>query len=284
MFVATDVSDARRAALVATAVEPFGGSHCAVNAAAIENETVASARMPRRRLRSHANGERAWRVLVHEARDRGDARQRARRGRARGDRQHRPHELVPAAARPTGLHGVEARRARPHPQSRRTTTPDAGSGSTPSAPARSTRRCCARRWSDAAVTPTTSSARLSLLGRFGRPDEIAAAALWLCSDAASFTMGHAARRRRRDARQLSARSADPRRRVRLRRRADHADHDAARGGRRVARGVDGRDARRADGPAGDLDAGPSVAPRRAWRAGDRRRCRPRSCRSPRRPG
>jgi glucose 1-dehydrogenase len=32
--------------------------------------------------------------------------------------------------------------------------------------------------------------RLSLLGRFGRPDEIAAAALWLCSDAASFTMGH----------------------------------------------------------------------------------------------
>jgi NAD(P)-dependent dehydrogenase (short-subunit alcohol dehydrogenase family) len=34
-------------------------------------------------------------------------------------------------------------------------------------------------------------ARLSLLGRFGRPDEIAAAALWLCSDASSFTVGHA---------------------------------------------------------------------------------------------
>ena len=33
--------------------------------------------------------------------------------------------------------------------------------------------------------------RLSLLGRFGRPDEIAAAALWLCSAASSFTMGHA---------------------------------------------------------------------------------------------
>ncbi len=33
-------------------------------------------------------------------------------------------------------------------------------------------------------------ARLSLLGRFGRPDEIAAAALWLCSDASSFTVGH----------------------------------------------------------------------------------------------
>ena len=33
--------------------------------------------------------------------------------------------------------------------------------------------------------------RLSLLSRFGRPDEIAAAALWLCSDASSFTIGHA---------------------------------------------------------------------------------------------
>ena len=33
--------------------------------------------------------------------------------------------------------------------------------------------------------------RLSLVGRFGTPDEIAAAALWLCSDAASFTLGHA---------------------------------------------------------------------------------------------
>jgi len=32
--------------------------------------------------------------------------------------------------------------------------------------------------------------RLSLVGRFGRPDEIAQAALWLCSDAASFTIGH----------------------------------------------------------------------------------------------
>lgn len=33
--------------------------------------------------------------------------------------------------------------------------------------------------------------RLSPIGRFGRPDEIAAAAMWLCSDASSFTTGHA---------------------------------------------------------------------------------------------
>ncbi|MFK8023901.1 MAG: SDR family NAD(P)-dependent oxidoreductase [Ilumatobacter sp.] len=33
--------------------------------------------------------------------------------------------------------------------------------------------------------------RLSKFGRFGTPDEIADAALWLCSDASSFTTGHA---------------------------------------------------------------------------------------------
>ena len=38
---------------------------------------------------------------------------------------------------------------------------------------------------------TGSADRLSLLGRFGTPEEIAAAALWLCSDASSFTVGHA---------------------------------------------------------------------------------------------
>ncbi len=33
--------------------------------------------------------------------------------------------------------------------------------------------------------------RLSLVGRFGDPSEIAKAALWLCSDDSSFTLGHA---------------------------------------------------------------------------------------------
>ena len=39
--------------------------------------------------------------------------------------------------------------------------------------------------------PQEVAERLSLIGRFGTVDEIAGAALWLCSGAAGFTMGHA---------------------------------------------------------------------------------------------
>lgn len=39
--------------------------------------------------------------------------------------------------------------------------------------------------------PQEVADRLSLIGRFGTVDEIAGAALWLCSGAAGFTMGHA---------------------------------------------------------------------------------------------
>lgn len=39
--------------------------------------------------------------------------------------------------------------------------------------------------------PQEVADRLSLIGRFGTPEEIAAAALWLCSGASAFTIGHA---------------------------------------------------------------------------------------------
>lgn len=39
--------------------------------------------------------------------------------------------------------------------------------------------------------PQEVASRLSLLGRFGTADEIAAATLWLCSSASGFTIGHA---------------------------------------------------------------------------------------------
>ena len=38
--------------------------------------------------------------------------------------------------------------------------------------------------------PKDAVDRLSLIGRFGRPDEIANAALWLCADESSFVIGH----------------------------------------------------------------------------------------------
>lgn len=41
-----------------------------------------------------------------------------------------------------------------------------------------------------AATDATAR-RLSPLGRLGEPDEIARAVLWLCSDEASFVVGHA---------------------------------------------------------------------------------------------
>jgi NAD(P)-dependent dehydrogenase (short-subunit alcohol dehydrogenase family) len=39
--------------------------------------------------------------------------------------------------------------------------------------------------------PDEVAGRLSRFGRFGTPDEIAAAAVWLCSADSSFTTGHA---------------------------------------------------------------------------------------------
>lgn len=38
--------------------------------------------------------------------------------------------------------------------------------------------------------PQEVANRLSLISRFGRPEEIAEATLWLCSDASAFTIGH----------------------------------------------------------------------------------------------
>lgn len=45
--------------------------------------------------------------------------------------------------------------------------------------------------SDYNLTEADFAPQLSLMNRFGRPEEVAQASLWLCSDAASFVTGHA---------------------------------------------------------------------------------------------
>jgi glucose 1-dehydrogenase len=49
-------------------------------------------------------------------------------------------------------------------------------------------RTATERWGS---TPEDMARKLSAFRRFGQPDEIAEAALWLCSDASSFVTGHA---------------------------------------------------------------------------------------------
>jgi NAD(P)-dependent dehydrogenase (short-subunit alcohol dehydrogenase family) len=145
-FERVDVADAGSVEmLVRTAVEMFGGLRCAVNAAAIETETVA----------------------LHECSDESF------------DRIHQPaytaskHAvlgLTRSAAFDYAALGIRVNAICP------------GAIDTPML-----RQAIERRGRD----PHDVVSRLSLLGRFGRPDEIAAAALWLCSDAASFTTGSA---------------------------------------------------------------------------------------------
>jgi len=44
---------------------------------------------------------------------------------------------------------------------------------------------------DTGYTEADFAPALSLFGRFGRPEEVAEASAWLCSDAASYVTGHA---------------------------------------------------------------------------------------------
>ena len=89
-----------------TAVDRYGGLHCAVNAAAIENETAPLHECDDRHVRSDAGRQRARRVPVDEARDRGDARQRLRDGATAAARSS-------TSPRPTrSVHSTTSRRTR----------------------------------------------------------------------------------------------------------------------------------------------------------------------------
>ncbi len=187
VFVRTDVADAdQMKALVATAVERFGGLHRAVNAAAIETETAA----------------------LHECDD--DNFDRMQSVNVRGMFLSMKHEIAAMLGNADGgsiVNIASTNSFRPqHDQPAYTASKHAVIGLTRSAAydysgkgIRINAICpggidtpmlqaaMKRRGRD----PQDVADRLSLLGRFGRPDEIAAAALWLCSDGASYTTGHA---------------------------------------------------------------------------------------------
>jgi NAD(P)-dependent dehydrogenase (short-subunit alcohol dehydrogenase family) len=187
MFTPTDVADASAVEqLIATTTKRFGRLDCAVNAAAIEFETVPLADCADddfdRMMRVNTTG--LFTCMKHELRailDHGDGGSIVNIASSSSFRpqhdqpaytasKHAVLGLTRSAALDYARHGIRINAICP------------GAIDTPMLHAAMERR--GRSAADVAD-------RLSPLGRFGRPDEIAAAALWLCSDASSFTTGHA---------------------------------------------------------------------------------------------
>ncbi len=187
VFVATDVGSAPDVeAMVAVAVDRFGGLDCAVNAAAIEFERGPLAdceddefdRMIRVNLRS------VFLCMKHEI--------KAMLASAKGGRivniastnSFRPQPNQPAyTASKHGVLGLTRSAAIDYASSGiRINAICPGAIDTPML-----RNAIATRHRD----PGDVAQRLTPLHRFGHPDEIADAALWLCSDSSSFVLGHA---------------------------------------------------------------------------------------------
>lgn len=190
-FVRTDVADSDAVrALVGLAVDRFGGLHCAVNAAAIETETAALHEC------DDANFDRMIAVNVRGVFNCMKHEITAMLGNERGDQQRgaivniastnafRPQHDQPAyTASKHAVLGLTRSAALDYSgKGIRINAICPGAIDTPML-----RGAIARRGRD----PKDVANRLSLLGRFGTPDEIAAAALWLCSEGSSYTVGHA---------------------------------------------------------------------------------------------
>lgn len=187
VYVWCDVSSAAAVeAAVGVAVDRFGGLHCAVNAAAIENETLPLADCDDEvfdRMQA-VNVRGVFLSMKYELRAMLAAGTRGAIVNIASTNSVRPQPNQPAyttskhavlgmtrsAAIDYAAHGIRINAILP------------GSIDTPML-----RNAMERR----GRVESEVVSRLSLIGRFGRPDEIAQAALWLCSDGASFTMGHA---------------------------------------------------------------------------------------------
>jgi NAD(P)-dependent dehydrogenase (short-subunit alcohol dehydrogenase family) len=185
-FLRTDVSDADAViALVRHTIDTHGGLHCAVNAAAIEGEAVPLAELEDElfdRVQA-VNVRSVFLCMKHEIRamlasggggaivniaSTNSFRPQPRQS-AYTASKHAVVGLTKSAAIDYAGRGIRINAIAP------------GSIDTPML-----RNAMERRGGHEADT----IARLSLNGRFGTVDEIANAALWLCSDESSFTVGH----------------------------------------------------------------------------------------------
>ena len=182
-----DVADAQSVEeLVAGTVEAFGGLHCAVNAAAIELEQVRLA---------DVEDDTFDRIIAVNLKSiflcmKYEIRQMLAQGEggaivniaSTNSFRPQPHQSAYTASK-HGVLGMTRNAAIDYASDGiRINAICPGAIDTPML-----RAAMERRGRD----PQEVAGRLSLLGRFGEPDEIAKAALWLCSDESSFTVGHA---------------------------------------------------------------------------------------------
>lgn len=189
-FADADVSDlAAVESLVAHTVDRFGGLDCAVNAAAIEFETVPLAECADDEFdrMMNVNTRGLFACMKYEIRAMLDG------GTGTGGRSlvniastnsFRPQRNQPAyTASKHAVLGLTRSAALDYAgQGIRINAICPGAIDTPMLRSAMERR---------GGTPDDVARRLSPLGRLGEPPEIAAAAMWLCSDASSFTTGHA---------------------------------------------------------------------------------------------
>ncbi len=186
-FIAADVADASSVeALVRGAVDAFGGLHCAVNGAAIELEREPLADVEESTFDRiiAVNLKSIFLCMKYEIRQilaQGTGGAIVNIASTNSFRPQ-PNQSAYTASK-HGVIGMTRNAAIDYAgQGIRINAICPGAIDTPML-----RAAIDRRGRD----PEDVAARLSLLGRFGEPDEIAKAALWLCSDESSFTIGHA---------------------------------------------------------------------------------------------
>ena len=186
-FIPADVADASSVeALVDGAVETFGGLHCAVNGAAIELEREPLADVEEATFDRiiAVNLKSIFLCLKYEIR------QMLAQGTggaivniaSTNSFRPQPNQSAYTASK-HGVIGMTRNAAIDYAgQGIRINAICPGAIDTPMLRAAIERR---------GRQPDEVAGRLSLLGRFGESAEIAEAALWLCSDSSSFTIGHA---------------------------------------------------------------------------------------------